>query len=765
MIRALAILVAFAAAAAPADNPPQPEFVQAVEFPYYLYPRPLWDRELVWLKNIGVRTVEFSIPWNWHQLAPGDFDFTGRTSGRRDLQGLVKLLHRLGLRAWVRPLPPVADWPNAGMPVAAGAPAEAAWLTAVEGMLSAQTVSHGGPVAWIEGRGPAIGVAGPPSPVTRLSAADPAAFVRSRAVIATGRGALLWTDVEDLLYPAGWGAAPGSLLRHGAVGLTGDEHPTTRALRRDAALLRSWTPLLPVLQPVAMPKPAAGKLPEGMSAVELTSPAASAVSLTNNSAKPFLDELRVFEPVSKRTLVIPSVSVPPGESLWLPVSVTIGPNGLCRECSHFSNAEQIVYATAELLSIEYENGILAMEFAAPEGGEVILQMEREPVGPFLASGKPSKYEWDDKALRARLKIPANPNGDHRVRIGIAIEEPETSAFFNEARRLVIGQKNTLATSYSSPELAARSRLKLPEGYTSAAKPNPPAGIDYEVAVPADALQGDFANFALEADGVLLGRARLQLFRPASIHIMEAMQMHIGQHTELTVDPPVAAIEPRQAQTRMSPSATTGPGIQTFRLEAAGPGLDFYPPKTEISIGAMDERHYSLRVFARQGASQGADIEGAGGLFDWHMKVTGGATLDLPMRMLLLPRGHTVAWSADLDGDGYPEWVLESQKARAVFSTEDGGRWMEFTWKDTNSNFLPEQGAFAAIGPVAIRPAGDNGIEIAGQGWKRTVRLTDATLTVEQSTPLPADGLVPMAQGNVHLSMRRMGTMQAVYALQ
>src|SRR6267143_1104419 len=29
------------------------EFVQAVEFPYYHHPRPLWERELVWLKNIG----------------------------------------------------------------------------------------------------------------------------------------------------------------------------------------------------------------------------------------------------------------------------------------------------------------------------------------------------------------------------------------------------------------------------------------------------------------------------------------------------------------------------------------------------------------------------------------------------------------------------------------------------------------------------------------------------------------------------------------
>ena len=38
-------------------------------------------------------------------------------------------------------------------------------------------------------------------------------------------------------------------------------------------------------------------------------------------------------------------------------------------------------------------------------------------------------------------------------------------------------------------------------------------IDYEIDVPRDALHGDWVNLALEADGVLMGRARLQLFRP------------------------------------------------------------------------------------------------------------------------------------------------------------------------------------------------------------------------------------------------------------
>ena len=195
-MRRLALLLALTAAGAmpPADPPAPAPFVQAVEFPYYLYPANLWERELVWLKNIGVRTVEFSIPWNWHQLRPGEFDFTGRTSPRRDLAGFLKLLRRSGLRAWVRPYGPVPGWLNGGLPAGAtaGGAAQRQWIEEIGRLLGPQTVKHGGPVAYVEGRGPggafAVDAPAPPGPIEVVSANDPAALVRSREAIAGARG-------------------------------------------------------------------------------------------------------------------------------------------------------------------------------------------------------------------------------------------------------------------------------------------------------------------------------------------------------------------------------------------------------------------------------------------------------------------------------------------------------------------------------------------------------------------------------------------------
>jgi hypothetical protein len=752
----LALLFLGALTAGPAPAPARAEYVLAVEFPYYLFPRTLWERELVWLKNTGVRTVEFSIPWNWHQAQAGEYDLTGRTSPRRDLLGFIRLLRRLKLQAWVRPLPPVPGLVNEGWPTGAppGGAAQRAWLKELERALGTQTVSHGGPVAYVEGRALAIDAALPPSPVTVISATEAAAFERSREALSLRRGAMLWTGVEDALYPAGWAADPTTLLRQGAVDLAGDERSSLEPLRRGTALLRNWAALFGGLRPVAMPKPAAGKLPEGVRAVEFVSPMASAVCLTNRGKQPFHDELRVVEPASRRTVTIPSVAVPAGESLWLPLDVSLGPQALCRECTNFSGDEHIIYATAELVSIEFENGILAMEFAAPEAGEAVLQLAREPVGPFLAAGRLAAFEWDEKTLRARLPIPAGAGAGRRVRIGIAMEEPETSGFFNEARRLLAGRTNAISTTYSSAEVAARSRLRLPEGYTAKSETISPNQIDYGVSVPEDAIHGDWANLALEADGVPLGRARLQLFRPLTIRMAQAIHLHFGRRTELLAEPPVAPIESTGGSNLEILLRNNSLEIETYHLEAWGEGLEFFPPSADISVGPTDERSFSLRVFARQDAAR---------LLDWRLRVTGGAQADAPMRAMVTPRNGVVAWSADLDGDGSPEWVLESHKARAVFSAQDGGRWMEFTWKDSDTNFLPEQGAFAAPGAVQVRAAGD-ALEFEGKGWKRTVRLVDSALTVEQTTALPPDRLAPEKVGSTGLSIERVSPMRAVYTL-
>jgi len=767
----IVLLLLACVAALPAGEPSRPpEYVQAVEFPYYLYPRTLWERELVWLKTIGIRTVEFSIPWNWHQVSGDDLDFTGATSPRRDLMGFIRLLRRLEMRAWIRPLPPVKGWINNGYPagyqqgLAQDRKSAAAWLRALEGQLAPQTEKHGGPIAFVEGGAGILDAPAPPLPITVVSALDPAAMTRSRQALTATGGALLWEDVEDALFPAGWERPGSPLYRAGAVSLSGDERPTVAALRRNAALLRHWAALLPGMKPehahpVRLPT---GKLPPGVSAVELVSRApgvASAVTIANQSRQPFRNMVRAWDPFTMRSIEIGNVQVAPHETLWLPVNVSLGGTGLCRECTAFSNAEHIVYATAELLNVEFENGTLAMEFAAPAPAEAMLQLARRPSGPYLAGGHLADFDFDEKTLRARLQIPQGKGRANQVRVALAIEAPEHSAFFEEAKRLIIGRVNTVSTSYSSADLAGRSRLRLPEGFTATPASKSDLQIDYAVDVPADALHGDWADLAIEADGVPLGRAHLQLFRPVSVHVAEAIHLHFGAAADLAVEPaiiPIDAVAGRAVDVNVR---NNSPEIRTFSIEPAGQGFQFLPRKTELNSGPTMDRVVTFRVFP-DGAAPGLD--------DWVLRLSGGAQLEMPARFLAIPRGQAVVWSADLDGDGVPEWVLENQKVRAVFSAQDGGRWLEFVWKDSapnGLNVLPESGAFAGTGPVDVH-AGDGALEFTGKDCKRTVRLAgdEARITVEQTMPLRPETLQTGKHDQIIFQVSRESPTRAAYTL-
>jgi hypothetical protein len=138
-----------------------------------------------------------------------------------------------------------------------------------------------------------------------------------------------------------------------------------------------------------------------------------------------------------------------------------------------------------------------------------------------------------------------------------------------------------------------------------------------------------------------------------------------------------------------------------------------------------------------------------------------------MRFAVIPRGEALAYSADLVNDGTPEWVLENQRARAVFSARDGGRWLEFVWKDSDLNVLPENGALAGEGAADVGANPDGSLEFRGHGWRRTVRLTGtgAVLTVEQASGLPPETLRTDKKGDVIFKVARESPGRAVYSLE
>ncbi|WP_051970206.1 glycoside hydrolase family 35 protein [Kitasatospora azatica] len=72
-----------------------------------------WDHRLALLRAMGLNTVETYVPWNLHEPAPGEYEFTGRL----DLVAFVRAAERTGLKVLVRPGPYIcAEWEFGGLP-------------------------------------------------------------------------------------------------------------------------------------------------------------------------------------------------------------------------------------------------------------------------------------------------------------------------------------------------------------------------------------------------------------------------------------------------------------------------------------------------------------------------------------------------------------------------------------------------------------------------------------------------------------------------
>ena len=585
----------------------------AVEFPWATFPRFLWERELVWLKNIGIGHVS---------LPPASADRAA------DLSEAIRIVRRIGLEADLE-----GPMPEEFLP---------------------QTRAHGGPLT--EARAAA-----------RISALAPDALMRGRKVLVSPAPAILWTDVEDTIGPSGYHA--------GAVNFAGQETAATTALRRNAQLSKFWAAALGTFHAapgVRLRIPVAGVTAQQF----VSRNGASFISAVNNTARVWTGDLRVGP------RFLPKVSVPAHDSLWLPVNVPL-------VGSAFSTADRVVHATVELTAMEYENGILALEFSAPSAGEVVLQLSREPSGPLVAGGKPTEFDWDEATKRARLPIPAGKGAGSKMRIGLAIEAPDATAFFDNAHVLLIGETNSLVAQFSSEAIMQRSRLiAAPELHVGQDASTEPLKSVFRIAVPGTVVHGDRTELVLEADGTRMSHATPEYMRPVQIRFTDAIAVQVGAHSSLPLYPAAIPVSQRAGREVTISLRNNAPEIRNFHVELKAEGLEFSPAKMDVAVGNSTARDVSFRVFAT-----GATL----GVHEGEARVTGAAEGAEAVRFVVLPQTGAVAWS----GDGFS--FLESLKVRATFGV---GRWLEFLNKDNGQNGLAAGGVVWSGGAVEGLKLGD-----------------------------------------------------------
>ena len=591
-------------------------WTMSVEFPYAGLPRPVWERELAHLKEMGVTHV--SLP---------------DAKDESQLDDVIRIVRRLGLEADLE--------------------------SAIPDRLQPLAKAHGGPLT-------------DAPPAVRVAATMARAIDNERKLVMAGTQAILWTDVFETLAPA---------YTPGAITLAGAEGPAAAIIRREAQLARYWSAQLS-----SLPESPGARLGVPVDNVAVhqyiaDKPGAQGLSLTtlvNNSSDPWQGEVRVMYPAMQRPIVLPAVSLQPYGVLWLPVNVPLTAGPLCSGCTGFGTSDHVAYATAELTDMEYENGVLALEFYATSPGEVVLQLSREPTGPLLAAGRPTTFDWDPKTQRVRLPIPAGNAKTGRVRVALAIDAPSATAFFLSTSALLIGETNSLTAEFSPPAIAARSRLRTTPEFTSTqeTKPNEdkekPTLVTYKINVPSTSVPGDIAQLAIEADGTQLSHAQLRVTPAAELTFDDAMAVRVAADSFVPLSPAAVPVNQRSGREVVLSLRNNAPEIRTFNVEFNVPGIDFSPRKLTVSVGELLARDITFRIFS--GASPG--------VHDGEVRLSGAVSLTLPVRFVVLPPTGSVTWSEE----GFS--FLEDTKSRASFL---GNQWLEMIDKESGRDTQPAGG--------------------------------------------------------------------------
>ena len=80
---------------------------------YFRIPRERWNDRMLLLKAAGYHAIDVYFPWNYHETAPGSWDFTDN----RDVEEFLRLAQANGLFVIARPGPYIcSEWDGGAIP-------------------------------------------------------------------------------------------------------------------------------------------------------------------------------------------------------------------------------------------------------------------------------------------------------------------------------------------------------------------------------------------------------------------------------------------------------------------------------------------------------------------------------------------------------------------------------------------------------------------------------------------------------------------------
>ena len=420
-----------------------------------------------------------------------------------------------------------------------------------------------------------------------------------------------------------------------------------------------------------------------------------------------------------RYLRLPRLTVPPRESLMLPIRVPLR-NSFWDVAPGLMAGDEIYYATAELSRVAYDGTILQLEFTAPAEGEVALRLAERPQGARVDGATATVQEDTERHLYI-VKIPKGepPHFVRTIEVSYPREGPHITI---DARGpWIAGETRAVRLRVENPRPTVLEGGLDFVAETIYKAGNPPLSVhiparssrefSFPAEIPADGAATQpvelAASFRERGSSITWGwRSEVTIHRPFdySLGPVEYFPLREDQRIPI-VRPILVSLDlPGEARFRLWVKNWLD-HEQIVTLATEGADVTLIPTSSQLVLPTLGETTVELRATPTKGS----------GAYRFEVRLHAGPyQVREEVLLAALGRGEAIAYSLDYDRDGFDDVVLENRALRCFVSPRAGGRSFALTRKESNSNAFNSVGGMRDSFTTRFEPDDMKGVA----GWTR-----------------------------------------------
>ena len=401
-------------------------------------------------------------------------------------------------------------------------------------------------------------------------------------------------------------------------------------------------------------------------------------------------------PAPDHSIRLPRLSMPPRESLMLPVRVPLA-NPCWQLAPGIEPADEVFYATAELSHVGYDGAALKLEFTAPADAEVALRLSRRP-GHATLDGQPATIQEDAERHLYVVQIGHGPAPHFLRTLELAYPHEGLRLTIDPREPWIAGETRTVSVRVENPSPAAfEGKLEFVAGSLHRGE-NPSRQVEapgqssreftFPMEIPADVTpQQPVALTAklreTNSPTTWAWYSQVTAHRPFDFSVAPVITFPLREDLAVPIEhPTLASLElPGEAvfQVRVK---NWQDHEQVVSVATTGANLALTPARAQLVLPAQAEKIVELH----------ATPSGGSGIYPFTIDLQSGDYKGSEGVVVAAWRkGEAIAYQFDYDRDGFPDLIMENSVVRLFVSPFAGGRAFAFVNKTTGAN------AFNSVG--------------------------------------------------------------------